>query len=184
MSDMKNDIKEIIISEATISNKIAELGRKISIDYTGKKLLLVGVLKGCLMFMSDLMRAIEVPLEIDFLTVSSYGSDVVSREVKLINDLRVDVSEYDVLFVEDILDSGKTLKFLKDTMEKRGAKSIKVCTLLDKPERRTAEIVADYKGFVIPDEFVVGYGLDFDEKYRNLKYIGSLKPELYAHLFQ
>ncbi|MEG0229328.1 MAG: hypoxanthine phosphoribosyltransferase [Oscillospiraceae bacterium] len=181
---MKNDIKEIIISEATISNKIAELGRKISIDYTGKKLLLVGVLKGCLMFMSDLMRAIEVPLEIDFLTVSSYGSDVVSREVKLINDLRVDVSEYDVLFVEDILDSGKTLKFLKDTMEKRGAKSIKVCTLLDKPERRTAEIVADYKGFVIPDEFVVGYGLDFDEKYRNLKYIGSLKPELYAHLFQ
>ena len=179
---MYNDIQEVLVSEEEIAKKVKELGKRISEDYAGENLLLVGVLKGCVVFMSDLMRAIDIPLSIDFMTVSSYGSNTVSGEVKMLTDLRCDVSQFHVVFVEDILDSGKTLFFLKNMMEKRGAKSVRVCTLLDKPARRVADIKADYVGFDIPDSFVVGYGLDFDEKYRNVRFIGALKPEKYAHI--
>ena len=179
---MYEDIQEVLVSEEELAAKVKELGEQIRKDYEGKDLLLVGVLKGCVIFMSDLMRAIDLPLSIDFLTVSSYGSGTVSGNLKMLSDLRCDVSRYHVLFVEDILDSGKTLYFLKGLMEERGAKSVRICTLLDKPARRVADVKADYVGFNIPDAFVVGYGLDFDEKYRNVRFIGALKPEKYAHI--
>ena len=148
--------------------------------HTGKNLLLVSILKGSVAFMADLMRAITVPCQIDFMSVSSYGSGAkTSGVVKIIKDIDVEIEGYDILIVEDILDSGLTLSHLMEILKARKAKSIKICTLLSKPDRRKVQVDVSYEGFVIPDEFVVGYGLDFDEKYRNLPYIGVLKPEIY-----
>ncbi|HJB25942.1 MAG TPA: hypoxanthine phosphoribosyltransferase [Firmicutes bacterium] len=177
---MKQDILKTLVSEEELREKVTELGRQISHDYEGKSLLLVSVLKGSVVFMADLMRAITIPARIDFMSVSSYGSGTKSRGVvKIVKDLDIPLEGYDLLIVEDILDSGNTLSYLKEILSSRGPKSIRICTLLDKPERRTADIAADYVGFAVPDEFVVGYGLDYDEKYRNLPFIGVLKPEVY-----
>ncbi|MDD6236849.1 MAG: hypoxanthine phosphoribosyltransferase [Clostridiales bacterium] len=177
---MKNDILKALITEEELHRKVAELGKKISEDYRNKNLLMVSVLKGSVVFMADLMREVTIPCEIDFMCVSSYGSGVkTSGVVKIIKDLDIDLKDRDLLIVEDILDSGMTLSYIKTMLEQRGTRSIKICTLLDKPERRQADIKADYSCFNVPDEFVVGYGLDYDEKYRNLPYVGILKPEVY-----
>jgi hypoxanthine phosphoribosyltransferase len=150
-------------------------------DYGGKNLLMVSILKGSVVFMADLMRAISIPVRIDFMSVSSYGTGVkTSGVVKIIKDLDINLAGYDVLIVEDILDSGLTLKYIADLLKSRNPRSVAICTLLDKPERRKADISADYLGFEIPDKFVVGYGLDYAEKYRNLPFIGVLKPEVYS----
>ena len=179
--DMKDDILKVLLSEEEIAAKVQEIGAQISKDYADKNLLLVSVLKGSVVFMADLMRAITVNAAIDFMSVSSYGSGVkTSGEVKIIKDLDIDLKDRDLLIVEDILDSGMTLSYIKEMLKQRGTKSIKICTLLDKPERRKADITPDYVGFTVPDEFVVGYGLDYDEKYRNLPYVGILKPEVYT----
>lgn len=178
---MERDILKTLISEEELRAKVTELGSRISADYADKNLMMVSVLKGSVVFMADLMRAVTVPCEIDFMCVSSYGSSVqTSGNVKIIKDLDIDLKGRDLLLVEDILDSGVTLSSLKALLEQRGAKSIRICTLLDKPERRKANILPDYVGFSVPDNFVVGYGLDYDEKYRNLPYVGILKPEVYT----
>lgn len=178
---MRNDIEKVFISEQQLNDKIGELGRRISEDYKGKKLLLVSVLKGSVVFMADLMRAITIPCEIDFLCVSSYGGGVkTSGVVKITKDLDIKIEGLDVLIVEDILDSGMTLSYITEILQARNPNSIKICTLLDKPERRQADIKPDYLGFVIPDAFVVGYGLDYAEKYRNLPFVGELKPSIYS----
>ena len=177
---MEQSIERVLYSEETIATMVNELGRRISRDYEGKKLLLVSVLKGSVVFMADLMRAITVPCEIDFMVVSSYGASTkTSGNVKIIKDLNIDIAGYDLLIVEDILDSGVTLYTLKSMLEARKPASVKICTFLDKPERRKADIKADYVATSVPDEFIVGYGLDFDEKFRNLPYIGVLKRECY-----
>lgn len=178
---MKNDILKVLIDEETIKVKVEELGKRISEDYKDKNLLMVSVLKGSVVFMADLMRAIDIPARIDFMSVSSYGSGVKSSGVvKIIKDLDLELEGYDLLIVEDILDSGKTLYYLREILSKRNPKSIRIATLLDKPERRAVDMYADYSCFDVPDEFVVGYGLDYDEKYRNLPYIGVLKPCVYG----
>ena len=167
-------------SEEELEAKCAELGAQISKDYEGKNLLLVSVLKGAVVFMTDLMRHITVPCSIDFMVVSSYGSGVkTSGVVKIVKDLDADLAGKDLLIVEDILDTGMTLHYLKQLLQDRNPNSIRIATLLDKPERRRAAVRADYVGYQVPDEFVVGYGLDYDEKYRNLPYVGILKPEVY-----
>ncbi|MBQ5320806.1 MAG: hypoxanthine phosphoribosyltransferase [Oscillospiraceae bacterium] len=178
---MLGDIERVLISEEELKEKVYMLGKQISEDYKGKNLLLVSVLKGSVIFMADLMRAITIPAQIDFMSVSSYGSGVkTSGVVKIIKDLDVSIEEKDILIVEDILDSGKTLYYLRDMLSARKPKSFRICTLLDKPERREADISADYFGFRVPNDFVVGYGLDCDEKYRNLPFVGVLKPEVYS----
>lgn len=170
-----------LISEEQLHQKVAQIGKQVSADYQDKNLLMVSVLKGSVVFMADLMREISIPCEIDFMCVSSYGSGTkTSGVVKIIKDLDIDLKNRDLLIVEDILDSGMTLSYIKEMLKQRGTKSIKICTLLDKPERRKADITPDYVGFTVPDEFVVGYGLDYDEKYRNLPYVGILKPEVYT----
>ena len=177
---MENAIKEILLTQAQIDEKITQMGEQITKDYAGKRLLMISVLKGSCVFMSDLMRKINIPLSIDFIYVSSYGSGTqTSGNVKIIKDLDINIEGRDVLIVEDILDSGVTLSSMMELMQTRGAASIKLAALLNKPERRKVDIKLDYEGFVIPDEFVVGYGLDFDETYRNLPYIGILKEEVY-----
>ena len=179
---MMNDIKSVLYSEETLRQTVAELGAKISEDYRGRNLLLVSVLKGSVVFMSDLMRSITVPCEIDFMAVSSYGSGVKSSgTVRILKDLDRDIRGYDVLVVEDILDSGKTLNYLMDVLYARNPNSIRICTLFDKPERREVDIYADYKGLTVPDEFIVGYGLDYAEHYRNLPFIGVLKESVYQN---
>lgn len=178
---MTNDIKEILYSEEELHNGVKELGEAISRDYEGKKLMLVSVLKGSVIFMADLMRAITIPCSIDFMSVSSYGSGVKSSGVvKIIKDLDMNLEGWNILIVEDILDSGMTLSYLREHIGRKGAETIRIATLLDKPERRKVDIHPDYKCFDVPDEFVVGYGLDYDETYRNLPYIGILKPEVYG----
>ncbi len=178
---MKNDILRTLISEDELHDKVAALGRQISADYAGKNLLMVSVLKGSVVFMADLMRELSIPCEIDFMCVSSYGSGTkTSGVVKIMKDLDIDLKDRDLLIVEDILDSGMTLSYIKEMLKQRGTRSIRICTLLDKPERRQADIKPDYSCFTVPDEFVVGYGLDYDEKYRNLPYVGILKPEVYT----
>ncbi|MBP9989285.1 MAG: hypoxanthine phosphoribosyltransferase [Ruminococcus sp.] len=177
---IEEDIKEVFFSKDELAAIVKDLGEKISKDYEGKNLMLVSILKGSVIFMADLMRAITVPCEIDFMSVSSYGSGTKSGTVKIIKDLDINLEGKDLLLVEDILDSGKTLSYVSKMLKTRNPASIKVCTLLDKPERREAEIYADYSGTFVPDEFVVGYGLDYAEKYRNLPYIGVLKPEIYT----
>ena len=179
--NMQQDVLRVLLSEEEIRAKCKEMGARISQEYKGKNLMLVTVLKGAVVFLADLMRAIEVPAEIDFMVVSSYGSGVKSSGVvKIVKDLDVPLAGKDLLIVEDILDSGLTLSYIKELIASRGPASIKIATLLDKPSRRTVDLVADYIGFSVPDEFVIGYGLDYDEKYRNLPYIGILKPEVYS----
>ena len=178
---MLNDIKNVLITEEELKKTVKELGAKITEDYKDKNLFLITVLKGAVVFLGDLMRAIECPCEIEFMVTSSYGSGTVSTgNVKIVKDIDVPLEDKDVLIVEDILDSGLTLSFLMDLLRNRNPKSIEICTLLDKPSRRVADIQAKYTGRQIPDEFVVGYGLDYDEKYRNLPFIGVLKPEVYT----
>ena len=179
---MLNDIEKVYYSEETLREIVAELGKKISEDYKDKNLLLVSVLKGSVVFMADLMREITVPCEIDFMCVSSYKDGTTSSgAVKIIKDLDINLEGKDVLIVEDILDSGRTLSYLKSVLMTRNPRSFKICTLLDKPERRAVpDLFADYSGAEVPDEFVVGYGLDYAEKYRNLPYIGVLKREVYS----
>lgn len=179
---MHDDIREVLVTEEQLRTRVKELGAQISKDYEGKNLLLVSILKGAVVFMADLMRAVEIPCEIDFMVVSSYGgaNTTTTGLVKIIKDLDADLSGKDVLIVEDILDTGVTLSNLVPMLKMRNPNSVKICTIMDKPSRRKADIQADYTGFKVPDEFVVGYGLDFDEKYRNLPYVGVLKPEVYS----
>ncbi|MFC4620381.1 hypoxanthine phosphoribosyltransferase [Camelliibacillus cellulosilyticus] len=177
---MKDDLQEILYTEEMIQAKVAELGENLSVEYEGRFPLVIGVLKGALPFMADLIKRITVHLEIDFMDVSSYGNSTVSSgEVKIIKDLNTSVEGRDILIVEDIIDSGLTLSYLVDLFKYRRAKSIKIVTLLDKPSGRKANIVPDITGFTVPDAFLVGYGLDYAERYRNLPYIGILKPEIY-----
>lgn len=178
---MLNDIEKVLLSEDELKKIVEDLGAKITEDYKGKNLVVVSVLKGSVVFMADLMRAIKIPCSIDFMAVSSYGSGTkTSGVVKIIKDLDSEVvCGSDLLIVEDILDSGVTLEYLMKVLSARNPNSIRICTLLDKPERRRADIKADYSGAQIPDAFVVGYGLDYDEKYRNLPFVGILKPEVY-----
>ena len=177
---MTNDILKVLISEEEIKEKVQEMGRQISEDYKDKNLLMVSVLKGSVMFMADLMRAVTIPARIDFMSVSSYGNGTVHTTLKILKDLDIPLEGYDLLIVEDILDSGRTLYALREMLKQRHPKSIRIATLLDKPERRVEDIQPDYYCFNVPDEFVVGYGLDYAEKYRNLPYIGILKPEVYS----
>ena len=178
---MHKDIAEILYTEETLQTAVQKLGRQISEDYKDKNLLMVSVLKGSIVFMADLMRAITIPAAIDFMSVSSYGAGTKSTGVvRILKDLDTNVADYDLLLVEDILDSGNTLAYLRELLSDRHPRSIKIATLLDKPSRRTADIHADYKGFEIADQFVVGYGLDYNEKYRNLPFVGILKPCVYG----
>ncbi|MHA7966166.1 hypoxanthine phosphoribosyltransferase [Paenibacillus sp. CAU 1782] len=177
---MQNDIKDVLYSEEQIIQKVKELGAQLSADFEGRNPLVICVLKGAFIFMSDLVKNITVPLEIDFMAVSSYGASTKSSGVvKIIKDLDVPVEGREILIVEDIIDSGLTLSYLIDVLEHRGAKSVTVVALFDKPARRTVDLQPDYRGFTLPDEFVVGYGLDYAEQYRNLPYIGILKPHVY-----
>lgn len=181
MLEIKDSIEKVLISEEELQKKVAELGAKISEDYKGKDLVLVGVLKGAVFFMADLVKNIDIHCEIDFMGVSSYGGGTVSTGiVKIIKDLDKSIKGRDVLIVEDILDTGLTLAYLIEHFAVSEPNSIEIVTLLDKPENREKEVKAKYTGFTIPNEFVVGYGLDYDEKYRNIKYIGTLKPEVYS----
>ena len=178
---INNYIEKVLLSEDELKEIIKRLGKEITEDYKDKNLLVVSVLKGSVMVMADLLREIKLPLRIDFMSVSSYGSGTTtSGTVKIIKDLDINLAGYDLLIVEDILDSGVTLSNLKEILLTRGPASVKICTLLDKPERRKANVVADYVGAQIPDAFVVGYGLDYDEKYRNLPYVGILSPSVYS----
>lgn len=180
MQNMTDDIKEVLFSRDKLNTIVQEIGKKISEDYEGKNLLMVSILKGSVVFMSDLMRAVTVPCSLDFMAVSSYGAGMkTTGVVKIIKDLDINLTGYDVLVVEDILDSGLTLSYILELLEARKPKSIRLCTLFDKPDRRTVNIAADYVGSVVPDEFIVGYGLDYAEKYRNLPFVGILKPQVY-----
>ena len=179
---MHDDIKTVLVSEEQLKAKVAELGAQISRDYAGKNLVLVSILKGSVVFMADLMRAVSIPCNIDFMVVSSYGGSntTTSGLVKIIKDLDGDLSGKDVLIVEDILDTGVTLSNLVPMLKMRNPNSVKICTILDKPSRRKANIQPDYEGFQVPDEFVVGYGLDYDEKYRNLFFNDTATTEIYT----
>ena len=180
-ADMQADIKEIYYTEQQIAEKVAELGARITADYQGKNPLIVSVLKGSYVFMADLTRAIDVPCNIDFMVVSSYGMGAkTTGEVQIIKDIEQPIDGRDLLIVEDILDSGVTLHYLMQVLKARGANSIRLCTLLSKPARHKVDVKVDYLGFEIPDEFVVGYGLDYAERYRNLPYIGILNPSVYG----
>lgn len=178
---MHKDIKEEWFDEDQIQYAVKDLGRAISKDYTGKNLLLVGILKGCFVFMADLIRAINIPCAVDFMSVSSYDSGTESGgAVRILKDLDSPLENYDVLIVEDILDSGNTLNYVKDILSRRNPKSLKICTMFNKPSRRQVDIQVDYVGYEIADEFIVGYGLDYSERYRNLPYVGVLKSEVYS----
>ena len=176
---MRDDaVGEILVQPDDLSRRVRELGRQITEDYAGRELLLVGVLKGAVFFLSDLMRHIEVPCEVDFMAVASYGSSTQSSGVvRILKDLDAAIEGRDVLIVEDIVDSGLTLQYLLRTLEARGPASLEVCALLTKPARRKAEVAAKYIGFEIPNRFVIGYGLDHAEKYRNLPYVAALTTE-------
>ena len=178
---LDDDISTILVDEATIQRRICELGAAISEAYTGKDLVLVSVLKGSIIFMADLVRSITVPHEIDFMATSSYGAATSSSGVvRILKDLNVSIQGRNVLVVEDIIDSGHTLTYLLRLLTERQPASLRIVTLLDKPERRAVHIDVDWVGFSIPNEFVVGYGLDYNELYRNLPYIGVLKPSVYG----
>lgn len=177
MNDLTKNVTDVLVSEEEIQDIVARLGKQISVDYAGKNLVLVSVLKGAVVFMADLMRAISIPLSIDFMVVSSYNKTESTGTVKIIKDLDTDLTGKDILIVEDILDTGRTLASLIDLLKMRNPASLKICTFLDKPDRRVSKIEADYTGKVIPDAFVVGYGLDYDESYRNLPYVGIYTPE-------
>ena len=177
---MYNDFEKVLISKDKLENKVKELATQISSDYQGKTPLFICILKGSVFFTADLLKNLTIPAQLECMAVSSYGAGSTSSgDVKIVKDLTVDINGKDVIILEDIIDSGNTLACLKKLLLKRNPASLKICTLLDKPERRRAEIEVDYTGFEIPDEFVVGYGLDFNEYYRNLPYVGILKPEAY-----
>ena len=178
---MLNDIEKVLVTEQEISEITKALGKKITEDYKGKNVLLVSILKGAVVFMADVMREIDLKCEIDFMVVSSYGSGVkTSGNVKIIKDVDIPLTGKDVIIIEDILDSGLTLNYIINMLKERNPNSIEICTLLDKPSGRKAEVYAKYIGKEVPDAFVVGYGLDYDERYRNLPYVGILKPEVYT----
>lgn len=177
---MQNDIKEILFTEEEIAEKVKELGQQISKDYSGENLTVVGILKGSNIFMGDLIRKIDIPLSIDFMVVSSYGQSTEnSGVVKVLKDLEYSIEGKNILIVEDIIDTGLTLDYLKENLLRRKPKSLKICTLLDKPARRKVDLKVDYIGFEIPDAFIVGYGIDYAERYRNLPYVAVLKEEVY-----
>ena len=180
--DLAADVAEVLLTEEQIQERVAELGRKIGEDYAGKELTLVSVLKGSLPFMADLMRRIEIPLAIDLMEVSSYGgtSTESSGLVRILKDLSSSIDGRHLLIVEDIIDTGLTLNYLVRYLRGKNPASLRICTLLDKPARRLVEIPVDYVGFTIPDQFVVGYGLDYGEHYRNLRFVGVLRPEVYS----
>ena len=177
---MEQDMQQILFTQAQVAGRIREMSREITRDYAGKAPLVVGILRGSFIFMADLVRQVELPLHLDFMSASSYGAGTVSSgQVNIRLDLQEDIAGRDVLLVEDILDTGNTLSKLVAELQARGPASLKLCVLLDKPDRRTKPIQADYVGFTIPDAFVVGCGLDYDQRYRNLPYIGILKPSVY-----
>ena len=181
-ADLSADIGEVLLTEEQIQAKVKELGRQISADYEGRQLTLVSVLKGSLPFMADLMRAMTIPLRIDLMEVSSYGgaSTESSGLVRILKDLSASIQGEEVLIVEDIIDTGLTLNYLVRYLRGKNPASLRICTLLDKPARRLVDIPVDYVGFTIPDQFVVGYGLDYQEFYRNLRFVGVLRPEVYT----
>lgn len=175
----KNDIQEVIVTEEQIQRRARELGMQITKDYEDKSPLLIGLLRGSVPFMADLIKAIDLDIQFDTMDVSSYEGTESTGEIKIVKDLDTPVKGLDIILVEDIVDTGKTLSIVKENLLHRGANSVKICTLLNKDARRTVDITADYIGFPCPDKFVVGYGMDFDQKYRCLPYIGVLKPECY-----
>ncbi len=178
---MTYDYMDVLIPHAQIQARVAELGAQISADYSGKDLTVIGILKGSVLFMADLIRAISMPLAIDFMAVTSYGASTTSSgNVRILKDLDSSITGRHLLIVEDIIDSGLTMQYLLNNLASRGAASLRVCTLLDKPERRLTDVRADYTGFAVPNEFVVGYGLDYNQMYRNLPDIGVLHPEIYT----
>ena len=177
---MHQDVEQILYTEEELRRRVKEVGAQITADYYGRQPLLISVLRGSYIFMADLTRAISLDLTVDFMVVSSYGAGTVSSwQVEIKKDLSDSIEGRDLIIVEDILDSGNTLYYLMDVLKARKPASIRLCTLMDKPDRRTKPITADYVGFTIPDAFIVGYGLDYDEKYRNLPYVGVLKPSVY-----
>jgi hypoxanthine phosphoribosyltransferase len=178
-TELEAAVTEVLIDQDTLQRRIAELGEEISADYTGRDLLLVGVLKGAVFFMADLMRGLSIPCEIDFMAISSYGDSTDSSGVvRILKDLDINIEGRDVLVVEDIIDSGLTLSYLMRNLEAREPASLEICALLTKPERREIDVPVRYVGFEIPNRFVIGYGLDFGERYRNLPYVGVLDPGL------
>jgi hypoxanthine phosphoribosyltransferase len=177
-TELERDVAEILIDEDRLRSRVVELGEEISADYAGRDLLLIGVLKGAVFFMADLMRTLTIPCEIDFMAISSYGAQTDSSGVvRILKDLDINIEGRDVLVVEDIIDSGLTLSYLMRNLESREPASLEVCALLTKPERREVELPTRYVGFEIPDKFAIGYGLDHAEKYRNLPYVAALKPD-------
>ena len=181
-NEMENDILKVLFSQEDIARRVAEMGAELTERFQGKKPLFLGVLKGCFVFMSDLIRSCPLKSDLEFIAVSSYGNATSSSgRVQITHDVQQDITGREIVIVEDILDSGNTLAFLKSYLMAKGAKSISIVTLLDKPARREKAVEADLAGFVVPDEFVVGYGLDYAQMYRNLPYIGVLKPAVYEH---
>lgn len=179
---MHKDLEQILITEEQLKTRVEELGKKLATDYAGKNPLMLCILKGSTIFYADLIRAMNIPLECDFIAVSSYGNKTKSSgEVRMIKDLDKSIEGRDVVIVEDIVDSGYTLSYLKKNLQARGPLSVKICTLLDKKERREVDITPDYEGFAIDDYFVVGYGLDYNERYRNMPEIGVLSPSVYMN---
>lgn len=177
---MHQDVEHILYTEEELRSRVKDLGAQITADYAGKQPMLISILRGSYIFMADLTRAIHLPVTVDFMAVSSYGAGTVSSgQVEIKKDLSDTIEGRDLIIVEDILDSGNTLHYLMKVLQARKPASIRICTLMDKPDRRTKPITADYVGFTIPDAFIVGYGLDYDEKYRNLPYVGILKPSVY-----
>ena len=178
---LEKDIQEILFSEEQLASRVNEIARQITQDYQGKEIVLISVLRGSFVFMADLCRRIDLPCTVDFMAVSSYGSGTSSTgQVQITKDLSSDIAGKHIIVVEDILDSGMTLSYLKGLLQGRNPASIRIATLLDKPSRRKVDLKADYVGFEVPDEFVVGYGLDYDEQYRNLPFVGVLKPHVYG----
>ena len=178
---LEKDIQEVLFSEEQLKNRVREIAQQITADYQGKEIMLISVLRGSFVFMADLCRAIDLPCTVDFMAVSSYGKGTKSSgQVQITKDLSEDITDRHIIVVEDILDSGNTLSYLLKILENRHPASIRLCTLLDKPDRRVKPVEVHYSGFTIPDAFVVGYGLDYAEKYRNLPYIGILKPRVYG----
>ncbi|MCI9155463.1 MAG: hypoxanthine phosphoribosyltransferase [Lawsonibacter sp.] len=178
---LENDIQEILFTEEQLKNRVAEIARQIEADYSGQEIMFVGILRGSFVFLADLCREVKLPCTLDFMSVSSYGGGTTSSgQIQIIKDLSEDITGRNVIVVEDILDSGNTLSYLLNILEHRHPASVRLCALLDKPDRRTKPVELHYCGFSIPDAFVVGYGLDYAEKYRSLPYIGILKPEIYG----
>lgn len=178
-TEMDHDVAEILVDQASIQRRVAEIGRQITQDYRGKPLMLVGILRGACVFLSDLIRYISIPIQVDFMAISSYVGTTTSGEVKILKDLDQPVEGFHVLIVEDIADTGLTLSYISRVISERRPLSVRTCVLLDKPYRRQVPVDIGYCGFEIPDKFVVGYGIDYNQGYRNLRYVGVLRPELY-----